>query len=491
MKVVATASVLITEVPEETTPPIETVTIDPSPIVVDPGESIQLSAEALGVQGQPLSGIEFVWASSDLRGGAVTDEGVFQVGTRPGGYDDSITVTGIQHTHEGIKFAGISATVTVVGERPVSRLASVALIPENPTLLKQQIFRMRAIGFDDDGMVIPAVNFVWKINDSKLGRMNDIGYLTVEADEGSYPGAVTVTGIWEGANVSVTTDITVVNAPEEDDFLQVHALPRRFFLNPGDQLRLRAVALNGLGELAAGTELRWDMKDARAGKIDGRGNFVAGDEPGVYTEAVRVEAVVPGERGFVRATDFASVVIRRKPTTSRLHAASVVLRTVVVAPGGRATLTVRAADEYGDPAKNVVIHWETLNEQVGEVNELGVFKAGSSPGIYAEELQATIEQRLGEEVIVLTKTVKVIITGTLTKTDVQPHLATVAPGRTVHFSLTGWDETLLPGLVVIWKLSDERIGTIDAFGNFTAGKAPGLHTEAIRAEVTQRLARQR
>ena len=78
-------------------------------------------------------------------------------------------------------------------------------------------------------------------------------------------------------------------------------------------------------------------------------------------------------------------------------------------------------------------------------------------------------------------------------TDSRPRprlpLAVVASGRTVHFSITGWDENnnILPGLVVIWKVTDESVGTIDAFGNLTAGQVPGLYQDAIRAEVIQQL----
>ena len=52
-----------------------------------------------------------------------------------------------------------------------------------------------------------------------------------------------------------------------------------------------------------------------------------------------------------------------------------------------------------------------------------------------------------------------------------------------------WTSTALPGLIVRWSLSDESIGTIDAFGNFTAGDEPGLFQDAVRAEVIQRLPR--
>ena len=70
---------------------------------------------------------------------------------------------------------------------------------------------------------------------------------------------------------------------------------------------------------------------------------------------------------------------------------------------------------------------------------------------------------------------------------------TIPSGRTVHFGVTGRDENgiVLPGLVARWSVSAVEIGTIDAFGNFTAGEVPGLYQDAIRAEVVQTLPSQR
>lgn len=323
IRTVVAASVLISEKEDAPTPAIESLRISPSTVVIDLGESVQLSAVAFGPAGQLLEDLEFVWAATDRRAGSVASDGSFQAGTIPGVFANGVTATGIQNTIRGMRYASASADVTVVGEARRSRLSTVEIIPNDPALLKQQIHRMRAFGFDEDGVVIPGISFVWTLIDANLGRLNELGYLTVEGDQGAYQGAVSVTGIWEGARASATTDILVITTPRADDFLDVQALPQRFFLDPGDQLQLRAVALNGLGELVAGTELRWSMVDTRAGSINGRGNFVAGDVPGVYAKAVRVEAAVPSELGFVRAEDFASVVVRRQEAARRLSAVSV------------------------------------------------------------------------------------------------------------------------------------------------------------------------
>ena len=248
-RLVVTASVLITEKPEEPTATIATISVSPSSLVLDPGDSAQLKAEVLGPDGQVLSDIELVWSAADPRAGTVTREGLLQAGTAPGVFEDSISVTGIQNTPEGIRYASASVSVTVVGQAEQPKLASVGIMPPDPTVLRRQLFRLHAVGYDQDGVVIPGVRFVWKLNETNLGRLNELGLLTVEGEEGKYSEAVSVTGIWEGARSSTTTDIAVISVPRSAEVVNVHALPQRFYLQPGDRMQLRAVALNGLGEL--------------------------------------------------------------------------------------------------------------------------------------------------------------------------------------------------------------------------------------------------
>ena len=482
----ASASVLISSVPQDAVPEVKTIRVFPASIVVDQGERVALSAEAFGDRGQPLRDVEFIWAMADPRAGRIDGQAVFRAGVAPGTFNGTVSVTGIQNTPQGTRYASAEVSVVVVGEARASKLDSVAILPSGPTVLSGQIYRMRAVGYDEDGLVMPGVNFTWRVNDQALGRVNDIGYLTVEGEKGEYNGAMTVTGVWEGMRVSATADVTVIQRRGADDFLNVQVLPQRFFLDSGGRLQLRAVALNGLGELITGTVLRWKMADPRAGTIDGSGNFVAGITAGIYTEAVRVEAIVPGERGIVRAADFASVVVRKK-RYAHLENINLLPGSVTLEPSARALLLVQATDEFGDSADNVEVSWEVAWEGVGEIDDHGNFKATGRPGRYPKALRVNVEQRLGDEVVAMTESVDVTITGTLTDLEIHPAQVTIAAGRTIHFSLTGWDENgvRLSGMIVLWSVTDDRVGTIDPFGNFTAGKIAGMHKDLIQAEVIQ------
>ena len=487
---IASASVLIVDAPAELTPAIDTITIDPPNIVADRGESLQLSAQGLAIDGRTLADIEYAWSMVDPRAGTVTVQGAFVPGVTPGEFPDAVSVTAIQNTPEGIRFAAQFVSVTIVGELRVPTMASIAIIPPNPSLLPEQIFRLRAIAFDEGGAPIPDADFVWHLNESTIGRINDIGYLTIKKGvQGDYPAAVTVTGIWASQKLSLTTDVSIVNSPRRDDFLRVHALPQRFQLEPGDRLQLRAVALNGLGELVAGTELKWTMHDPDAGVIDGAGNFIAGSEPGIYTEAVRVDAVIPGEAGFVRAQDFASLVIQRPKIAGPLTRLSVLPHVLVVPLAGAATPRVRALDEQGEPAQHVSLSWNLRNREAGQVSEFGAFRAGAVPGTYIDALEVSATQDLGDEIVTKSTLVDVIVTGRLLQASITPSTAIIKTKRIVHFGASGTDEAgnVLDGMVVVWRVLDDDVGTVDSFGNFLAGTKPGLYENVLQAEVIQTL----
>ena len=97
----ANASVLITSTPEDSAVKVARVRPFPASIVLEPGEVVELDADAFGSAGEPLSEIDFVWAVADPRAGAIRQERRFQAGSTPGVFDNAVTVTGTQNTPRG------------------------------------------------------------------------------------------------------------------------------------------------------------------------------------------------------------------------------------------------------------------------------------------------------------------------------------------------------------------------------------------------------
>ena len=487
-----TASVVITALQTDETAEVDAVEVLPSSIVLDPEETVALSAAARDREGRPITDAQFIWSVIDPRAGSIAPDGEFRAGLTPGIFTGAISITVVQNTPAGIRQADSTATVTIVGEEPESSLTSIEILPSNPTVLSGQIYRLRAVGFTRDGRVISGVSFAWQVNDPDLGRINDLGYLTVVGEARKFQDALSVTGVWRGVTVSATTDLSVLRTPKAEDFMEVQVLPRTVHLDPGVRLQMRAVTLNGLGELVTGTQLRWSLDQGAVGAIDGSGQFIAGDTPGVYTRAVRVEAILPGEQGLLRAVDYASVVIRKTAEDRPLEAVQALPSSMVLSPGSRALPGVRGVDTLGQPVSGLVTSW-AVSPVIGEIDEHGSFVAFGAPGRYPGALVATVEQHIGDDIHVRTASLDVTITGVLSEVEITPSLATISQGRTTHFRITGRDENGVPlsGLVVRWSIGDERIGTIDDFGNFTAGDQTGVYQDSIRARVMQTLPKRR
>ena len=175
------ASLSITSQPGGISHSIKAVEVSPNTIVVDPGETVEISARAFGSDGRVLDEVDFIWTVVDPRAGWISREAQFIAGATPWVFEGAVAVTGLQNSPFGIQHARTAVNVVVVGDAPNRKLASVAIVPENPVALSGQIYRLWAVGFDEDGLVIPDVSFRWSVNTHSLGRVNDIGYLTVEA----------------------------------------------------------------------------------------------------------------------------------------------------------------------------------------------------------------------------------------------------------------------------------------------------------------------
>lgn len=482
------ASVRITE-PDKSVGQLDRVVVSPVVVVADSGETVALSAQAYLEDGEIDTGAKLIWIVKDIRAGSINPDGKFTAGIIPGDYPNAISVTATNKTSVGVDQTSELISVTVVGENRPASIASIEVLPAGPAVFSGQLFRMRAIAYDENGFVIPGVSFDWRVNEASLGSVTASGYLNVQGSPGLFTGAVSVTARWQGQNLVEKIDVNVLEERPGPDDMTVQVLPQRVHIKFGDNMQLRAVALNGLGELVTGTQLRWSVDEPQAGSITGGGMFTAGVFPGVYTEAVKVEAIIPGESGVIHAADFASVIVRGDGATRKLDGVVGRPGNVVIGPGGRTILVARAFDPEGHPAENVGIHWEMTDDAAGTINENGSFKASSQPGSYPSSAKVVATQDADGEQIVRSDTVDVSITGLLTIAEISPVTSTVPQEQSVHFMAYGTDENglLLPGLVVRWGLADETAGSIDAFGNFIATGEPGLYENLVIATVVQPL----
>ena len=481
-------SVLITKSSKENSVIADSISIAPEEIVLKIGETTQLEAKTLDENSAIIPNAEIVWNLSDPRSGSITKEGIFTAGRNPGAFGQAISVVSVQNTPQGIHYTTKSIGVTVIGETKVRSLSYIDIIPRNPVVVRHQIRKLQAVGYDENGVIIPGVRFIWKLEQPEIGKLNQLGYLTVEGLPAEYFDAISVTGIWKNTKIKTSNHINIIESSRTFDTYNVQALPQKFYTYPQDKIHLRAIALNGLGEIASGTQLKWEMVNRTAGSIDGNGNFIAGNVSGIYPESIKVEAIIPSENGFVKTHDYSTVIVRNVPKLGQLEYIEIIPNSIIIEPESKIIIRAIGKDENGRTVKTSKLNWKIFNNDIGTIDELGIFKSNTISGIYPKALEISLIQSSDSGLIEKTSNIDITITGTLNSGKVYPELGVVANNKTIHFSAIGFDENniQLHNTVVKWEVTDKSVGEIDQYGNFTAYEKLGLYKDLIRAEILQR-----
>ena len=138
--------------------------------------------------------------------------------------------------------------------------------------------------------------------------------------------------------------------------------------------------------------------------------------------------------------------------------------------------------------------WEVLVEDVGNIDEQGLFTAGGVPGVYPDAVRFSsgLPGLVDATPIDATATV-VIVDGTgvvgkrgsLHEVAIFPDRVTLSPGKSERISLVSLDGNgeNLTDVQVRWSL-DAALGTISSSGNVVANGLPGIYPGAIRVEVS-------
>lgn len=466
----------------------QTFSISPEVMLLKPSESAKIKITSNNGEAINPANYDFIFNLTDPRSGSLTDDGHFTAGKLPGDYPQAISIVKIENTPKGITYQTESISVRIMGKSELKVLSSIEIIPNNPTLLKNQITKLQAIGYDENGVIIPGVNFIWELNDPTLGKLNKLGYFTVEGRPGNYARSISLTGIWKNNTVNIKNDLTILESPLHRNVYTIQALPQKFYTDAGDSIQLRAIALNGLGEMVTGTQLRWSMANKKAGSIDGAGNFKSGDIPGIYSESIKVEAVIPSETGFVKTEDYASVIVRKQQDIEELHYVAVYPIEVTIDSNTNVLFTSEGYDKNHQRVIDTNIKWKVLKPNIGKIDDLGVFKPNNLPGRYLNAIQSTVSQIINGEHVEKYGYSDLVITGELYSGQIYPEVAAIEKNKTLHLNSIGLDQNneAIYNIVTKWKVLDDSIGKIDKYGNFTASGEPGLYQNVIKAELSYR-----
>ena len=415
--------------------PLASISLSPNPVTIGVTTTQQFVAVGKDAGGNV---VPFTPTWSVLAGGGTIDQsGVFTAGTTPGSYAGTVQVAN----------GSIKAVATVnVTAGPAT---SITVTPNPSTLAAGATQQFTAVGKDASGNVVP-LNITWSVV-SGGGTIDGGGLFTAGGSLGTFIGTVKATsGALSGnATVIVTTGALA----------SIVVTPNPANLNPGAAQTFTAQGFDAAGNTVV-ISPTWAVVNG-GGAIDAAGNFTAGAAAGTYTNTVR--ATSGNLSGFATVNvgsglALATITVTPNPVTMSIN--------------GQQQFTAVGRDVNGNITA-IQPTWTVVNGG-GTIDANGLFKAGSTPGTYANTVQAKSGAITGTATVIET-------TGNLAQIIVTPNPANLAQGGTQQFTAVGVDNAGNPvAITPVWTVVNGG-GTINATGNFTAGAVAGTFTNTVQA----------
>jgi len=279
--------VSVTIVEKAETSVLTEVEITPDRVHLDPGMGVSFFAHAFDAGGRRLDDVSFEWVLEDPTAGSLSAYGRFTAGSVVGGFPDSVRVIATQESPNGTVSAEGAITVMVIEPRLGRTLFSAHVLPSSVALVSGQRFVFIGVIFDQFGKGIVAVNTTWEVVDPRAGSIDEFGIITAGATPGIYPDAVRAQVVHgDGPNPQITVAYATVGIIGELQRAEVQ--PRRLILRPGQTFFLSARGYDANGLPISPLRNSWTVVDPAAGTINAAGIFTAGDQPGVYVNAIKV-----------------------------------------------------------------------------------------------------------------------------------------------------------------------------------------------------------
>jgi uncharacterized protein YjdB len=317
---------------------VEIVAVTPAAPSVAVGNTLQLSAVALGAGRAELPDRSVVWASADSTVASVSGDGMITA--------KKLGSVQIQAAIEG---KSAYAFVSVV-PRPI---ATVAVAPAAVAVAAGTTSQLQVALTDDRGGAATGQPVVWRSSNDAFARVTSTGLvsgvapgtatITATAGEGKTGSAtVTVTGSVAGGGTSgaVVTRVSVQPGPATPVFLN-------------EPLQLTVTAFDASGALVAGRAAAWTTSDPAVATVDNATGIVRGVAAGTATITVTID----------NSSATTTVTVTRRPT-----ATIEITAPPEVTVGQQVQLTATPRDVNGQPVAGRTVTWASSNESVVAVN---------------------------------------------------------------------------------------------------------------------------
>lgn len=326
----ATGTAIITIAPD----PVASVEVTPATATVIIGQTVQLTAIARNINGQPLTSRPVIWTTSSPALASVSVTGVV-TGMQPG---IAVIIASIEGKQA-------SATITV---RAVP-VATVTITPTSASTIVGQSVTFSAVTRDGAGNTLTGRVVGWSSSNNAVATVNSSGVVT-----GVGTGTATITASSEG--VSGTASITVTGAP----VATVTVAPTTATVVAGQTTTLTATLKDANGNTLTGRTITWSSGTPSVAVVSATG-VVTGVAAGTAT----ITATSEGKSGSATITVTQPAISKILVTPANQQ----------VKEGNTLQLTATAYDAQNNVIPGVTFTWTSSNTNRATVSSTGLVTA--------------------------------------------------------------------------------------------------------------------
>jgi hypothetical protein len=315
-------------------------------------------------------------------------------------------------------------------------LTSVRVEPRVVSVRAGDPIQFSVVGLSNHGKEMPA-SVDWY---ASRGTITADGRYVADAS-----GLVSVVARVRGQSIADSAKVGVWNLPT--DIMKVRVFPDSTVVQAAESLSLLAVTEHADGTQSTDASVTWKTT---GGSVGSDGTYAAPSTPGTYTVmAVASNGVLGNSRVVVKPRDRALASLIVTPDRASLTT------------GGSLQMTATPVWADGSTGGDVEVSWSSTG---GTINANGLYKAGSTPGVYA------IIGRHKRSTAADTATVTVA-SPSIVRLSLSPSNPSLSTGATVQMTAQArMSDSTWKTVSVVWQATG---GAITSTGLYTAGSTGG------------------
>ncbi len=318
---------------------------------------------------------------------------------------------------------------------PLSKLTTITVEPQNPSLVINQPQQFTAKAYDQLGDEMPDVTFTWAVTEG-VGAINATGgFVSNQA------GSFTVSASAEGISGTATGNVFA-----QDQLSNIIVEPQNPELVVGQTQQFTATGYNAVGNQIPDITFTWSVTNG-VGAVSSTGEYIS-NQTGSFTVSASAQGITGTSIGNVAAY-------------GQLNSITVEPQNSELVVGKTQQFSATGYDIQGNQIPGLTFTWAVTNG-VGAI---------SSTGEYFSNQTGSFTVSASAQGINGTATGNVAAYGQLNSITVEPQNIDLTVGQNQQFTATGYDEqnNTVP-IAVTWSATG---GTITQSGVYTAGTEVG------------------